>query len=159
MHGMFMPWDYILNEEFLEGSVAQLSTVIKEYRNDDTLLIDAGDIIQGNLADLFVADQTHPMIVCMNQIGYDAGVLGNHEFDYSMDVTRKTAETFAGKMITGNVVDENRNAIADGYTIIDKGGVRVGLIGMVTPNVMRWDADNLAGCKCERSRCGVTQDR
>ena len=38
-------------------------------------------------------------------------------------------------MLTGNVIDENGDAIADGYTILDKGGIRVGLIGMVTPNV------------------------
>ena len=44
------------------------------------------------------------------------------------------------------MTDENGNPLADGYTIIDKGDVRVGLIGMVTPNIVRWDAMNLRGC-------------
>lgn len=145
-HGMFVPWDYMLDAEDPSGSMAKLAQAIKEFRDDNTLLVDAGDTIQGNLADMFVADEVHPMIACMNELGYDVGVTGNHEYNYGMDVVRKTIESFSGKVITGNVIDEHGNPVADGYTIIDKGDVRVGLIGMVTPNIVRWDAMNLKGC-------------
>ena len=146
MHGMFVPWDYALDAEDPTGSMAKLATAIEELRDENTLLIDAGDTIQDNMADLFVMDDIHPMIVCMNTLGYEVGVTGNHEYNFGMDVVRKTVASFAGTVLTGNVIDENGDPIADGYTIIDKGGVRVGLVGMVTPHIMRWDAVNLEGC-------------
>lgn len=145
-HGVLVPWDYMLDAEDPNGSMAKLAQAIKEFRDDNTLLVDAGDTIQGNLADMFVADEVHPMIACMNELGYDVGVTGNHEYNYGMDVVRKTIESFSGKVLTGNVIDEQGNPVADGYTIVDKGDVRVGLIGMVTPNIVRWDAMNLKGC-------------
>ena len=145
-HGMFAPWDYALDAEDQAGSLAKLATAIKELRDEDTLLVDAGDTIQDNMADLFLADEVHPMIACMNALGYEIGVTGNHEYNFGMDVLRKTIASFAGKVITGNVIDENGDPIADGYTILDKGGVRVGLIGMVTPYITNWDKANLEGC-------------
>ena len=146
MHGMFVPWDYALDAEVKSGSVARLATAIKELRDESTLLVDAGDTIQDNMADLFLVDEVHPMIACMNALGYEIGVTGNHEYNYGMDVLRKSIASFSGKVITGNVIDENGEPIADGYTILDKGGVRVGLIGMVTPNIVHWDEANLEGC-------------
>src|SRR5699024_4499802 len=49
------------------------------------------------------------------------------------------------KVLTGNVYAPGGAALADGYTILQKNGVRIGLIGMVTPNITRWDATNLTG--------------
>lgn len=145
-HGMFVPWDYMLDEEDATGSMAKLASAIKELRDENTLLVDAGDTIQDNMSDIFLADAVHPMIACMNAMGYDIGVTGNHEYNFGMDVTRKTVATFEGKVITGNVIDERGEPIADGYALLDKGGVRVGLIGMVTPYIVHWDEANLAGC-------------
>ena len=145
-HGMFVPWDYALDKEDDSGSMARLATAVRELRDEDTLLVDAGDTIQDNMAEIFQADEVHPMISCMNAIGYDIGITGNHEYNFGMDVVRKTVATFAGTVLTGNVVDENGDPVADGYAIVNKGGIRVGVIGMVTPNIARWDAVNLEGC-------------
>lgn len=148
LHGKFYPWDYALNEESLSGSVAQLSTAIAEYRNEDTLLFDAGDTIQDNSADIFIGeDDVHPMIQALNALDYDVWVTGNHEYNYGMDILKKTISDVEAKVLTGNVYDENGDPIADGYTIIDKDGVRVAVIGMVTPNIVRWDSVNLADCE------------
>ena len=54
LHGMFVPWDYALNEENTSGSVAQLATAIAACRTENTLLVDAGDTIQDNSADIFL---------------------------------------------------------------------------------------------------------
>jgi 2',3'-cyclic-nucleotide 2'-phosphodiesterase/3'-nucleotidase len=144
---MFLPWDYALDADDPTGSMAKLATAIKELRDENTLLIDAGDTIQDNMADLFLADEVHPMIACMNALGYDVGVTGNHEYNYGMDIVRKTVASFNGEVITGNVKDENGSPVADAYTILEKaGGVRVGLIGMVTPLIQRWDKVYLEGC-------------
>ncbi|MCR4907326.1 MAG: 5'-nucleotidase C-terminal domain-containing protein [Lachnospiraceae bacterium] len=147
LHGKFFPWDYALDEENSSGSLAQLSSAIKEFRTEDTLLFDAGDTIQDNYADIFIGDEdVHPMIQGMNAMNYDVWVTGNHEYNFGLDITKKTIADFGGRALVGNVYDEAGKPLSDGYTIISKNGVRVAVIGMVTPAITRWDAANLAGC-------------
>lgn len=143
VHGKMCPYDYALDEESPGGSLAQIGTIIKELRNDNTIVIDTGDTIQGNSADLFLEDEVHPMILGMNTIGYDVWVAGNHEFNYGVDTLEKTAAGFDNTFLCGNVFDSEGNGIGAGYEIFEKGGVKVGVIGMVTPNITRWDAVNL----------------
>jgi 2',3'-cyclic-nucleotide 2'-phosphodiesterase/3'-nucleotidase len=146
LHGKFAPWDYALNQESLSGSMAQLATAIKEYRTDNTLLVDAGDTIQDNSADIFLDEDIHPMILGLNALDYDVCVTGNHEYNYGMDVTKDAIADLDCEVLTGNVYDENGEPIADGYSIFEIDGIRVAVIGMVTPNITRWDAANLADC-------------
>lgn len=147
LHGKFYPWDYAQNVESTSGSMTQLATAIKELRTENTLLVDAGDTIQDNSANIFLDEDVHPMIAAMNALGYDTWTTGNHEYNYGMDTLKKVIATSKAKVLTGNVYDEDGKAIADGYTIIEKNGVKVGIIGMVTQNITRWDAANLAKCK------------
>lgn len=147
LHGKFMPWDYALNAESTSGSVAQLATAVAQYRDENTLLVDAGDTIQDNSADIFLGTGTvHPMVQAMNFLGYDVAVTGNHEYNYGMDVTKQYIADLNAKVLTGNVYDENGEPIADGCAIFEVNGLRVAVIGMVTPNITRWDAANLADC-------------
>ena len=147
LHGKFFPWDYALNAADTSGSMVQLATAVAAYRTENTLLVDAGDTIQDNSADIFLdSEDVHPMIQALNALNYDVWVTGNHEYNYGMDVTRKTIADCKATVLVGNVFDENGDPIADGYTIVDKGGVRVAIIGMVTPNIARWDPVNLANC-------------
>ena len=144
-HGKFDPWDYAANKADTSGSVAQQAAAIKELRTADTLVIDAGDTIQGNSAQLFLNDDVHPMVAAMNAIGYDIWVPGNHEYNYGLDVTQKVMAQQDAKVLTGNVYAPDGTPLADGYTILKKKDVKIGVIGMVTPNITRWDAVNLAG--------------
>ena len=147
LHGKFMPWDYALNAESPSGSMAQLATAVAEYRDDNTLLLDVGDTIQDNYADIFIgSEDVHPMIQAINALKYDVWVTGNHEYNYGMDVVRKAVSDAKCKTLVGNVYDEQGDPIADGYAIFDIDGVRVAVIGMVTPIITRWDAANLAEC-------------
>ena len=146
LHGKFYPWDYALNQESTSGSMCQLASAIKEFRNENTILVDAGDTIQDNSADIFLGDDIHPMIAALNELNYDVLVTGNHEYNYGMDVTKKTIADFTGNALVGNVYDETGAPIAEGYTIKEVDGIRVAIIGMVTPNILRWDAINLADC-------------
>ena len=144
-HGKFDPWDYAANKEDTTGSVAQQATAIKQLRTADTLVIDAGDTIQGNSSQLFLEDDVHPMVAAMNAIGYDVWVTGNHEYNYGMDTLQKIMAEQNAKVLTGNVYAPDGTPLADGYTILKKRDVKIGLIGMVTPNITRWDAVNLTG--------------
>ena len=144
-HCKFDPWDYAANKEDTTGSVAQQATAIKQLRTADTLVIDAGDTIQGNSSQLFLEDDVHPMVAAMNAIGYDVWVTGNHEYNYGMDTLQKIMAEQNAKVLTGNVYAPDGTPLADGYTIVRKKDLKIGLIGMVTPNITRWDAVNLTG--------------
>ena len=149
MHGRFVPYDYAINTVDTSGSLAQVATVVKQLRsqNPNTLLLDCGDTIQDNNSEIFLKEETHPMIAGMNQLGYDAVTLGNHEFNYGMDVLKKVMKQSKAAVLCGNVYNPDGTGIADKYTIIEKAGVKIGIIGMVTPNIVRWDAGNLKGYK------------
>ncbi len=146
LHGKFYPWAYATNSESASGSLTQLATAVKELRTDNSLLVDAGDTIQDNSAQIFLDEAVHPMYQGLNAIGFDIAVTGNHEYNFGMDNLRKVIASFNGKFLTGNVIDENGKPIADGYTIVEKDGVKIGVIGMVTQNITRWDSVNLAKC-------------
>ena len=146
-HGKFDPWDYAANKADASGSVAQQATAIKQCRTRNTLVVDAGDTIQANSAELFLNDDLHPMVAAMNAIGYDIWTTGNHEYNYGMATLEKVLSQQKAKVLTGNVYSPEGKPLADGYTIIKKGTVKIGVIGMVTPNIIRWDAKNLEGWK------------
>ena len=147
LHGKFYPWDYALNEQSTSGSVAQLASAVSQYRTENTILVDAGDTIQDNSADLFIGkEDVHPMIQALNALDYDIWVTGNHEYNYGMDIVKKTIADLKCTALTGNVYDADGVPIADGCTILEVDGIRAAVIGMVTPNITRWDAVNLAGC-------------
>ena len=145
LHGKFDPWDYALNEESKSGSMAQIATAVKELRTENTLLVDAGDTIQDNSADLFFDEEIHPMVLAMNEMKYDVWVTGNHEYNFGGDVLKKIISQQKAAVLTGNVKDAEGNPLADGYTIIEKNGVKIGVIGMVTPNITRWDSATREG--------------
>lgn len=147
LHGKFVPWDYALNTASPSGSMAQLATAVSQYRTADTLLVDAGDTIQDNSADLFIGgEDMHPMVQAINALDYDVWVTGNHEYDYGMESLKKIIGDLRCKVLTGNDYGVDGAPIADGYAIVDLNGVRVAVIGMVTPLIERWNGTNLAGC-------------
>lgn len=145
LHGRMLAYDYALNEADASGSLAKAASVINEYRDENTILVDVGDTIQDNFADIFNAEPIHPMVMGMNAIGYDICTVGNHEFNYGMDVTKKYINTMECKCLLGNVYDLNGELLTEGYAIVEKNGIRIAFIGMVTPNISNWDKANLMG--------------
>ena len=144
LHGKFVPYDYAANEESTGGSLAQVATVIKERRDANTILVDVGDTIESNSASLFFDEDVHPMIAGFNLLNYDFWVAGNHEFNYGVETLQKVAKQFKGTFLCGNVYDKStKKTIGDTYKIVERDGVKVAVIGLVTPNITRWDADNL----------------
>lgn len=143
LHGKFVAYDYAVNEESKSGSIAQVGTLIKQRKNDNTVLIDVGDTIESNSASLFFDEEIHPMIAGFNLLNYDVWVAGNHEFNYGIDTLLKTAAKFTGTFLCGNVYDKEDKAIGDSYKLIEKDGVKIAVIGYVTPNITHWDAENL----------------
>ena len=149
LHGRFVPYDYAINTVDNSGSIAQVATIVKGLRNanPNTILLDCGDTIQDNSSELFLNDDLHPMIAGMNELGYDTVTLGNHEFNFGMDILKKIMKQSKATVLGGNVYNPDGTGIAEKYKIIEKNGVKIAVIGMVTPNITRWDAANLKGYK------------
>ncbi|ROR27245.1 2',3'-cyclic-nucleotide 2'-phosphodiesterase (5'-nucleotidase family) [Mobilisporobacter senegalensis] len=148
LHGRFISYEYASNEATTTGSLAQLATAIKEQRklHPNTILVDNGDTIQDNSSELFLTDKAHPMIVAMNELKYDTWTLGNHEFNYLPDLDHILKQSKAA-VLCGNVYRPDGTPLGKNYKIINKNGVKVALIGMVTPNIVKWDEQNLKGWK------------
>ncbi|HCW53537.1 MAG TPA: bifunctional metallophosphatase/5'-nucleotidase [Clostridium sp.] len=148
-HGRFLPYDYAINAADNSGSLAQIATKVRELRteNPNTILVDAGDIIQDNSESLFINSSSNPMIEAMNILGYDTMTLGNHEFNYGIPALQRIISQFKGTALCGNVYNSDGSRLAAPYTVIERGGVKVGIIGMVTPNITKWDSANLEGYK------------
>jgi LPXTG-motif cell wall-anchored protein len=156
LHGKFYAWDYATNKEDKSGSMTQLMTILKNLRaaNPNSILVDAGDTIQGNSSQLFNNDPIHPMILGMNEMGYDTWSLGNHEFNYGVDTLKRIMnESISATPLVANVYESNGTTRLNnnpGYKIVERPGlngenVKVAIIGLVTPNILRWDAANLLG--------------
>jgi 2',3'-cyclic-nucleotide 2'-phosphodiesterase / 3'-nucleotidase len=141
VHGRFMPWDYSTDAPNKAGSLTQIYTIVKEIRanNPNTILVDAGDAIQDNSVELFNNAPKHPMIEAMNAMGYDVWEFGNHEFNFGLDILKHIADQFKGQILCGNVYKEDGSRYYPAYTIVERGGIKIGIIGMVTPLVPQFE--------------------
>jgi len=147
LHGRFMPYDYAINLPDTTGSLTQLQTIIKELRvaNPNTILVDNGDTVQDNSSALFNNDEIHPMVLAMNEMKYDTWSFGNHEFNYGIPTIQKIASKFTGTALNGNVFDKDGKSLGAPYKIIEKSGVKIAIIGMITPHITKWDGPYLVG--------------
>ena len=156
VHGRFMPWDYATDCEDRSGSLVQLSTMIQKIRaeNPNTILVDCGDSIQDNSVEQFNKAKAQPMVVAMNEMGYDTWTMGNHEFNFGLDVLKHVTRQFKGKTLCGNVYWENGKRFMPATTVIKRAGIRVGIIGMDTPMIAEFekDSDHLKGVVVKNPR-------
>ena len=146
MHGNIWGFSYEDNKESANNGMARLYTYIEQVRaeNPNTLLIDAGDDIQGTIMtdDLYnkTPDEPHPVIAAMNFMGYDAMTLGNHEFNWGIPTMQTILAQAEFPVLAANVTDASGALVTGaGYTIVECGGVNVAIIGVVTPDVPIWD--------------------
>ncbi|EJL6410129.1 bifunctional metallophosphatase/5'-nucleotidase [Vibrio cholerae] len=135
LHGHFMPWDYSADKLNLSGSLSQIATKVKTIRQEqpNVILVDAGDTIQGNFVETFKDEAMDPMMLGFNEMKYDVWVLGNHEFDFGLKVLNRSLTQFKGRSLAGNIQRPDGNPFLPGYTIIERGGIKIGVIGMDTP--------------------------
>jgi 2',3'-cyclic-nucleotide 2'-phosphodiesterase/3'-nucleotidase len=167
LHGNVLNWDYFKNAKYTDSKandvgVAKASSIIKSIRAEvgaeRTLTIDASDTIQGTpLAyyfakiDPITGGSTHPMAAAMNQVGYDAAALGNHEYNYGLDTLRAFEKQCNFPLLSANSVDWNTGApvfkpwIIKTVKLPDTKPIKVGILGLVTPGVAIWDAANVEG--------------
>jgi len=128
------------------GSLAQAARLVEQIRGSvdhPVLLVDSGDTIQGSPLEQFVHvrwGEPSPTITMMNLMGYDAMAVGNHEFNFGLEVLRRAEATAEFPFLSANTVSEKDGAPAfPPFTIVEVGAVRVGLLGLTTPNIPHWE--------------------
>lgn len=143
IHGFYLPWDYAKDEEVETGGLARISTIINNIReeNPHTVVIDNGDLIQGNSAEYFLSDKKYPGIEAINLIKYDIYNMGNHEFNFGMDHLNQAIKDFNGVSMMGNIYkkgEDSRYLKAIYYKEI--AGVKIAFISLNTPLVRVFEA-------------------
>ncbi|MCA6969134.1 bifunctional metallophosphatase/5'-nucleotidase [Pectobacterium carotovorum] len=135
LHGTFVPWDYATDTANMAGSLSQIATQVHKVRaqQPNVILVDAGDTIQGNFVETFKNDKTSPMILGFNAMNYDVWVMGNHEFDFGLNVLSTSLDQFKGTALAGNIFWESGKPYLPAYKIVERQGVKIGIIGMDTP--------------------------
>lgn len=143
VHGRIYPYDYGIDSEDKDAGYAKTYTIIKNLKkhNPNLILMDIGDAVQDNSAELFNSLETHPMVEAMNMMHYDAWILGNHEFNFEKEFLLRNIKHFNGSVIAVNIKNkkDNSNFVLP-YQIFDVQGVRVALIGGVPPHIPMWEA-------------------
>ena len=152
VHGRLRGWDYYANAADPERGLSRAATIVDSLRSSApgrVVLVDAGDLLQGNPLTYVAAriDTTapHPVIAAMNAMAYDAAVVGNHEFNYGIPALRRAVGQARFPFLAANAVALQGSAPIRDYTIVERAGVRVGIVGATTPGSMVWDRDNLRG--------------
>lgn len=164
LHTNLVNYDYYQDKPAENVGLAKTAVLIEEAKkeNSNTLLVDNGDTIQGTPLGTYKAivnpvkeGEQHPMYAALQKLGFEAGTLGNHEFNYGLDYLKRVIDTAGMPIVNANVVDPKTGAyVYDPYkiiskTFVDKTGrkttVKIGVTGIVPPQILSWDKANLEG--------------
>jgi 2',3'-cyclic-nucleotide 2'-phosphodiesterase/3'-nucleotidase len=169
LHGHVFNWDYFKDAEYADKAgnaqgLARISTLVNQVREEkgrcNTLLLDAGDTIQGTPLTYYYAKvdpitaeggPVHPMAQAMNAIGYDAVALGNHEFNYGIETLRKFESQCDFPLLGANALDAKTQRPAfppyfmKRFHVPGAPPVRVAVLGLTNPGIAIWDKAYVQG--------------
>ncbi|MBB5572347.1 MULTISPECIES: bifunctional 2',3'-cyclic-nucleotide 2'-phosphodiesterase/3'-nucleotidase [Rhizobium] len=170
IHVNVFPYDYYADKPNDTMGLSRTATIIDNIRAEATnsLLIDNGDVLQGNPMGDYMAYQhgmkdgdVHPVIKAMNTLGYEVGTLGNHEFNYGLDFMFKVLGGANFPFVCANLTKgqlasdpKKDDLFFKPYLILEKkikdgagneNTIKIGFIGFVPPQIMLWDIKNLEG--------------
>lgn len=145
VHGCFFPYDFI-NRKPMHGSMARVSSYVKAVRKskgNNVLLLDNGDILQGQptcyYCNYIKPDMPNIAAEVVNYMGYDAQTIGNHDVETGHAVYDKWASEVKCPMLGANVIDTSTGKpYFKPYTMFMRDGVRIAVIGMLTPAIPNW---------------------
>lgn len=150
IHGNFFPYDFI-NRKAWGGSLARVHAFVENERKtlgDNLILLDNGDILQGqpsvyyyNFIDIA---STHLCADMMNFMRYDAGNMGNHDVETGHAVYDRWVKECNFPILGANIIDRKTgNPYLPPYKIIEREGVKIAILGLITPAIPAWLAENL----------------
>lgn len=170
VHVHLHPYDYYRDKPDDTVGLAKVATLIARARAEapNSLLLDNGDFLQGNpMGDWMAYERglkegdVHPVMAAMNELGFDAATLGNHEFNYGLSFLEKAlaggrfpfvlANVAKGRLAASPRADQTliRPYIILEREVVDSDGgrrpIKIGLIGFTPPQITTWDRAHLEG--------------
>ena len=170
IHMNLLSYDYYQDKPTDQYGLARTITLIKAARAEvsNSLLFDNGDLLQGNPLGDYVAKiqplkegEVHPAYRVMNQVGYDAANIGNHEFNYGLDYLRRSLAGATFPYVNANIylADKNKDSANPTHAftpyvlldrqVVDAAGkthpLKIGVIGFAPPQILMWDKTHLEG--------------
>ncbi|HJR08677.1 MAG TPA: bifunctional UDP-sugar hydrolase/5'-nucleotidase [Pyrinomonadaceae bacterium] len=153
LHGNVLPVDYYTNKPDARG-LAKVATLIRSARKENpagTLLLDSGDTIQGTPLEYFHNKKNNappdPLMLAMNALKFDALAVGNHEYNFGLNVLAKARREASFPWLSANTYKAGtQDTYYQPYIVKELNGVRVGVLGLTTPGVPFWEnKENFAG--------------
>ena len=150
VHGRLRGWDYFANAEDPARGLTRAATIVDSLRRaarGRVLLVDAGDLLQGNPM-TYVAARVDslapsPVVAAMNAMRYDAAAVGNHEFNYGLDIFDRARAQARFPFLAANTRRLDGGPAFSAMTMVERAGLKVAIIGVTTPGSMIWDRDHL----------------
>ena len=150
VHGSFFPYDFI-NRKAKEGSMARVMTYVREQRKtygDHLILLDNGDILQGQPScyyyNFIKTDVPNVAAQVINYMGYNAQVFGNHDVEPGHAVYDKWISDVKCPVLGANIIDtKTGQPYVMPYTIIEREGVKIAILGMLTPAIPNWLSEKI----------------
>ena len=144
VHGSIFPYNFITDQP-VDGSLAQLAYFLVSERADpkqSVILLDNGDILQGQPVVYYYnfekTDVPHVLPQVMNYLGYDAGALGNHDIEAGHPVYDRLVKEFSFPWLAANAVKPDGTPYFTPYTVLERGGLKIAVIGLITPWIPNW---------------------
>lgn len=166
LHAHLIPFDYFNDRPTDTYGLSRTAALIAVARSEvpQSLLFDNGDFLQGSaIGDYLARERTrlpHPMMTAFRQLDYDAGTLGNHEFNYGLPYLRRVLAEATHPVVSANVflyrasdTDQDRHFVQP-FVLLprqmrdDTGQshlIRIGVVGFTPPQILRWDRQHLDG--------------
>ena len=170
LHMNLLSYDYYQDKTTDQYGLDRTVSLIKAARAEvpNSLLLDNGDLLQGNPMGDYVAKikplkdgEVHPAHKVMNQLGYDAANIGNHEFNFGLDFLRRAIKGAAFPYVNANIYVDDADKDSDKakhaftpYVLLErqlvdaqgnKHSIKIGVIGFAPPQILQWDKTNLEG--------------
>ena len=152
VHGNFFPYDFLAGGKPGSGSLARAATYIDSLRlargDDSVILLDNGDILQGQPTAYYYnfidTTATHLCADVFNHMRYDAVTVGNHDIEAGHDVYDRWARQCRMPVLGANAIRcKDGSPYFLPYTIIERHGIRVAVLGMITTGIPQWVPQNL----------------
>lgn len=149
IHGNVLPINYGTNSK-AELGIAKVATLLKQERqkHEHTITIDNGDLIQGTPLTYhyakFQRELPNPMITILNDLNFDASVIGNHEFNYGLELLNQAVKQSKHPWLSANIVNAETGEPYFGKPYLIKSypnGPRVGILGLTTKYIPNWEKE------------------
>ena len=149
VHGKIFTYDYA-NQKEEKSSLSKVFYLIDSLKNKkkSVLIFDSGDLLQGTPAiyhqNYLQEDKYHPIVPIMKYIGYHATVVGNHDIECGPEIYNALKEQFNHPWLGANITNKtSKTPHFKPYTILNKEGVKIAVLGLITPGIPKWLPENL----------------